>query len=61
MDFAITGKQIKATSNPLQPQIATPAMTAYKKPVQKLTQPINKPRPVISSKVLPSKVKLPES
>jgi hypothetical protein len=50
MDFAITGKQIKATSNPLYSPIATPAKTTNKRPVSKPTQPVNKAKPVVSSK-----------
>lgn len=50
MDFAITGKKIKATPNPLQPQISTPSKTTYKKPTTKVTQPVNRPKPAASSK-----------
>ena len=57
MDFAITGKQIKASTNPLNPSLTTPAKKTSKKLVPKTPQLISKPTPAAVLKVSPPQIK----
>ena len=60
MDFAITGKQIKGTSN-MQGQANTPKPTPKKVPTNKATQPVTKPKQSIpSSKIQSIKTSKPQ-
>ena len=61
MDFAITGKKIKGTANPLQNATVlkpTPKKTVPVKPVQPLTKPKSS---ITSAKVQQAKVSKPET